>query len=186
MRVFSITPDVNRYMSVGASEEVAATQMQVMGDRWMAIGPKADIWTPCEINWLVDAGTVVREAPDIASFAPGEFAVRASVADLLRPTLERVMEFLPVHFDGSPWFVLNTINIEDVMDADKTERKVLANGRPSPIFKRIALTPSLIQNGATFRVKGLGSRLYGTDTEGGLWDLVTRHGLTGLVFTPID
>ena len=186
MRVFGITPDVNRFMSVGPSEEVAATLMQTMGDRWMIIGPKADIWTSHEINWLVDAGAVVRDVPDFASYAPGEFAVRASVAALLQPTLQRVMEFLPVQFGGEPWFVLNTINIEDVLDTNKTERKVLPSGRLSPIFKRIVVQSGLIQDGAAFRVKGLGSRLYGTDSEGGIWDLVNRHGLTGLTFTEMD
>lgn len=183
MRLYSITPDLERYLSVCETAASAAARPTPTEADFMP-GPKAPGWRPVALEWAIDAGDVVADVPDIAHYGAGEFAVRASVADLLRPALANCAEFLPATFDGDPWFIINVTNAQPIFDADNSQRRLRANGKPSRMFTRLVLRPEAIGEGRLFYAPGLAGYTFTTDQAGSLLQLVEQHGLSGLKFTP--
>ncbi len=182
MRLYSITPDLERYLSVSETAASAAARPAPTEADFMP-GPKAECWHPVALEWAVDAGDVVADVPDIAHYGTGEFAVRASVTDLLRPALADCAEFLPATFDGAPWVIINVTNAQPIFDADNSQRRLRANGKPSRVFARLVLRAEAICHGRLFHRPVLVGYTFTTDQAGSLLQLVERHQLSGLRFT---
>ncbi|AUL98701.1 imm11 family protein [Vibrio vulnificus] len=185
-KVYIVTANVNDFamlqesvleMSLQVSEE---EPLQFYGDSLI------NHWRTMDVEWLEVEGEKALPKPDIAAWGATIFAVPSVIADEMSQLKERA-EFLPLNLNGQSWFALNVIKKLDAIDESKTKFN-LRNGRPSRTrpFNKLVLKKDAISDEMLFRVNGAGLRLFCTDQPGGLFELVNKLNLKGLVFKEVE
>ncbi len=147
--------------------------------------PKGDKWQSQSVEWMInpDEENDGLVKPDVAGWGATMLAVSEAVAELLKDGLKGCCEFLPINLNGETWFALHVIGKQNAIDEELTVRN-MRNGRPSRTrkFKKLVLKKTGIKTGGLFRVEDVGLTTYCTDEDGGLYDVVQKKGLSGLVF----
>ncbi|HGF7375638.1 TPA: DUF1629 domain-containing protein [Vibrio cholerae] len=185
-KVYIVTANVNDFAML--QESVLEMSMQVSEDEPLQLYGDSMInhWRTMDVEWLEVEDESSLPKPDIAAWGATTFAVPSVIADEMSQLKERA-EFLPLNLDGQSWFALNVIKKLDAIDESKTQFN-LRNGRPSRTrpFNKLVLKKDVIGDEMLFRVNGAGLRIFCTDHPGGLFELVNKRKLKGLVFKEVE
>ena len=91
---------------------------------------KLSCWTPVELCTMEDSFTSEADLfPDIGKFNAGPFVVSERAKLLLEPLWGNSVEFLPASYKNEKWYVLNVINVMDVVDKEKSRFKIYKSGK---------------------------------------------------------
>ncbi|MDV2079384.1 imm11 family protein [Marinobacter xestospongiae] len=182
-KIFSVSPDVDRYLLLQETGLEQATQLTESQPLVLGEEPLASRWNPVVLEWLVVPGEerLGLKKPDIAALGASGFVISDQTASLLRPALEGVCELLPVMVEGQPWFLLNITNWQQALDEEKSVRRRRRNGRVTRMFEKVVLKKDSVEDGRLFRIAGLGGD-YCIDEPGSFHDLVQANSLSGVIF----
>lgn len=144
------------------------------------------------LRWIVGANTELTNKdtydhdhaiPDIAYWAPGSLVINPRATEILKPHFEAEAEFLPVTVEGEKgWTILNVTNMQDILDKANSRYHIYSDGTVGRM-KAAAFFRDKIENGKLFRVTGLTSYFYTSDSPGSFKEIVESKELTGLEFT---
>ena len=122
--LFSIMPEGFKELTLPDGE----TLLQHNCLRWTG-DSKMSTWTKPELTWLKDdlSGDNDQDA-DFLKFHGATVCSKHAV-DILTPIISGLVEFLPVYIGGEERFILNVVNVLDIMDKGKSTYKIYSDGK---------------------------------------------------------
>ncbi len=122
--LLTTNPEGFKEFDLKSSEDEDIYTMRWIGDS------KAKNWQAPELCVLEDEFTSFNdEIADIASFKAGSFVFSKKAFDVLNPLFDGLVEFLPAKYEGDTWYILNVINVLDIVDREKSRHKIYKSGK---------------------------------------------------------
>jgi hypothetical protein len=143
-----------------------------------ALLPRFD-GSPCAVAWPshISGAFANGRAGAFAYLTAGALVCQEHAQDVLRLTLGKDAEWLPLRVGRDTMLVLNPLPVVDVLDRERSDLVMFSTGRVLEVqryvFRRATKLPLL------FRVPEVPLNLLATDM---FRELVERHGLDGLTF----
>lgn len=122
--LFSIMPEGFKELTLPDGE----TLLQHNCLRWTGES-KMSTWTAPELVWLEDdlSGDNDQDA-DFLKFHGATVCSKHAV-DILAPIISGLVEFLPVYIGREERFILNVVNVLDIMDKGRSTYKIYSDGK---------------------------------------------------------
>lgn len=116
--------------------------------------PKLNQWKSPEVVWLEDEFTSPNDqVADLTKFMGGAIALSEKACEVLQPIVEAQAEFLPVVRGDEQWYLLNVLNVQDLMDKALSKFKIYEDGHIGPCTHAYIQEPDDTDN-LIFLVKG--------------------------------
>lgn len=193
MKIFRVEPDVERYKGLVDNEPVSISKERFDQLSFSNGQSKIDSWKNLSLRWIIGENTELinkdtydqdHAIPDIAYWTPGCLILSPNATEIIKPSFIDEAEFLPVGVEGEKdWTILNVLNMQDVLDKANCRYHIHSDGTVGRRIKAIALFKDKITNSKLFRISGLTSYYYTSDSPGSFKKIVESKGLTGLKFT---
>lgn len=156
IHLFSIIPEGFKELTLPEG----LTFLQYNCLRWNG-DSKLLTWSEAELVWLQDElSQDTDEDADFIKFS-GVTVVSEHVYALLKNTLNSSVEFLPVIVDGGRRYILNVINVLDLMRKEKSIYKIYSDGKVG-MCEHAFLTEPAAEN-LIYRVSGYFGRIFVND-----------------------
>ena len=135
--LFSVKPEGFKEFDIKSSDDDHIYTMRWTGDS------KVEGWRELELSVLEDDFSSPNDTlADIASFKGGSYALSQRAKDVLTPVIGECVEFLPALYDGEPWYILNVVNVLDIVDKEKSRHKIYKSGKVGFITHAFLNAPS--------------------------------------------
>lgn len=112
MKIWRLAADVNRYSNFTSQPKLTLEQIQSFDG-----SPKADKWIPLELQ-CIDEGTL--PIGDALGFDMG-FLVSQNAKSVLDELSAGTIEFLPLYYESSEYYIANVLGVTDCLDRQKAK-----------------------------------------------------------------
>lgn len=111
-------------------------------------------WKSPEVVWVEDEFTSPNDqVADLTKFMGGAIALSEKACEVLQPIVGAQAEFLPVVRGDEQWYLLNVLNVRDLMDKARSKFKIYEDGHIGPCTHAYIREPD-DRNNSIFLVKG--------------------------------
>jgi len=137
---------------------------------------KLDQWKSPNVVWVEDEFTSPKdEVGDFTKFSGGAIALSEKAYQVLKPISGTQAEFLPVNKGDEQWYLLNVLNVQNLMDTARSKFKIYEDGRIGPCTHAY-INPPDSNNVGIFLVKGYFPNIF---ISSNVKDEIEKAGLTG-------
>ncbi len=171
MAIYLVSVEPDGYKELTLPDGVSFAQCDCL--RWSGES-KINTWATLELVWLNDDLSQDSDVDaDFIKFS-GAMVVSARAFEGLSQHLGGQVEFLPVVIAGETRYILNVLNVLDIMDKEKSIYKIYSDGKVGACEHAYINEPD--EGQVIYKVKGFLGRTFSGDS---FVELVNDLGLTG-------
>lgn len=94
---------------------------------------KLQNWKKPELVWVDDEfSSSDAQIGDFTKFMGGAIALSERAKAVLEPVIGNQVELLPASGEGWQWYLLNVLNVQSVMDVERSKFKIYEDGHVGP------------------------------------------------------
>lgn len=136
---------------------------------------KLNQWKSPNVVWVEDEFTSSQDQEgDFTKFSGGDIALSEKAYNVLKPAISTQAEFLPVQSENKRWYLLNVLNMQNLMDTSRSKFKIYEDGHIGPCTHAYINNPN--DNSGIFLVKGYLPNIF---IDEGIKGAIEKAGLTG-------
>jgi hypothetical protein len=95
--------------------------------------PKLQNWKKPQLAWVDDEfSSSDDQVGDFTKFMGGALALSERAKAVLEPVIGNQAEFLPASGEGRQWYLVNVINVQNVLDVERSKFKTYEDGHVGP------------------------------------------------------
>ncbi|PUA27287.1 MAG: hypothetical protein B0W54_11840 [Cellvibrio sp. 79] len=137
---------------------------------------KLNQWKSPNVVWVEDEFTSSQyQEGDFTKFSGGAIALSEKAYNVLKPVMGTQAEFLPVQNENKQWYLLNVLNVQNLMDTSRSKFKIYEDGHIGPCTHAY-INPPDSSNIGIFLVKGYFPNIF---IISNVKDEIEKAGLTG-------
>lgn len=137
---------------------------------------KLNQWKSPEVVWVEDEFTSPNDqVADLTKFMGGAIALSENAYQVLQPIIGAQAEFLPITRDSEQWYLLNVLNVQDLMDKSRSKYKIYEDGHVGPCTHAYINDPRQT-DASIFLVKGYFPNIF---INANIKTEIEKAGLTG-------
>lgn len=169
--LFSVQPEGYKELTLPEGESLIKHDCA----RWTGVS-KISTWDTPKLEWLEDEFTSESDVDaDFVKFS-GSVIVTSTVLEVIKPFLREQVEFLPVLIGDETRFIVNVLNVLDVMDKEKSRYKIYSDGKVGMCEHAFINEPSTTN--LIYKVNGFLGRTFVNDM---FVDMVNKNEFSGLL-----
>ncbi len=171
MSIYLLSVEPEGYKELTLPEGVSFLQSNCL--KWVG-DSKLEFWSHPELVWLNDDFSVSSDSDaDFIKFS-GAIVISSLACQNLQPYLKEQVEFLPVIVDGESRYILNVLNVLDIMNRERSIFKIYSDGKTGRCEHAFINEPS--EDHFIYKVAGFPGRTFISNS---FVALVREFGLTG-------
>lgn len=155
--LFSVEPEGFKELTLPQGQSFARHNCL----RWTG-DSKLDNWSNPELVWLQDDFSQPTDKDGDFLKMSGAVVLSQKAKQVLGNKLKDYVEFLPVTVDGETRYILNVVNVIDVLDREKSIYKIYSDGKVGMCEHGYLKEP--LDNQLIFKVAGFLGRVFITDS----------------------